>query len=189
MALNEREDLNEAKKNFDVASLAYSAAFSGWLPRADVEATYGTLPKRDQILPDTPAWGALVKVTLPLFSGFETHYERTAKAREMERADTRVTRLDLEIKTQVENALAKVEAIEARLDLEEKNIERAKRYYEITTSEYKRGVKNSPDLSGAAERLFDSRLRTLQLRRDFYLGSLAVAEAVGVDRVTLGQEH
>ena len=36
----------------------------------------------------------------------------------------------------------------------EENIKRAERYYRLTQSEYNRGVKNSPDVLGASQRLF-----------------------------------
>lgn len=178
-AVAQREDLNEAKKTYDVASIAHSATLSEWLPKVDAEATYGTLPRRDRILTETPAWGALVKVTIPLFSGLDSYYDRQTKAREMERSDLGLTRLGQEVRVQVQNAYARIKAVEARVDLEEKNIERAKRYYDVTLAEYKRGVKNSPDLAGAAERLFDSKLRNLQFRRDFYLARTGVAQAIG----------
>jgi hypothetical protein len=180
IAEKENESLGEAKKNFSVASLEHSATLSGWLPKVDVEANYGALARADRTIPSTPALGVLLKVTLPLFSGFESYYERTVKAREMERSEVAVYRFRQQTKVQIENAYTRLKTVEARVDLEERNLDRAKRYYDITLSEYKRGIKNSPDLSGAAEKLFDTRLRILQYKRDFYLGRISLAEAIGI---------
>lgn len=181
LALKERPDLRANDKDQEVASLAYSATLGEWLPKVDAEVTYGTLDRRNRVLDQTPSWDALIKISIPLFSGFDSYYGRKAQAKEVARLDARGTKIRQDVRTQVESAFARVKAIESRVDLEEKNIERAKQYYSITLSEYKRGVKNSPDLAGAAERLFDSRLRILEFRKEFYLARIGLAEAVGIE--------
>ncbi len=180
-ALKERPDLRANEKDQEIASLAYSATLGEWLPRIDAQVNYGALDRRERVLDQTPTWDAMVKISIPLFSGFDSYYGRRAQAREVAKLDARGSKIRQQVKTQVESAFARVKAVEARVDLEEKNIERAKQYYNITLSEYKRGVKNSPDLAGAAERLFDSRLRILEFRKEFYLARIALAEAVGVE--------
>lgn len=178
-AQNEREDLIEAKKNLSIATFAHSATLGSWFPKADFEANYGNLPRADRILTETPTLGILLKVSLPLFSGFDSYYERVSKAHEMDRAEVTMKRVEQQMKVQVEMAFSKLKTIGSRADLEEKNLDRSKRYYEITTAEYKRGIKNSLDVASATEKLFDTKLRDLQYRRDFKFAQLLLAESIG----------
>jgi outer membrane protein len=129
----------------------------------------------------------MLKVSIPLFSGLETVYGRQGKFSEVAKSELAATRIRQEMKVQLDSAISRLRSIEERLNLEEKNIERSTKYYKITLNEYKKGVKNSPDVAGAAERLFDARLRNLEFRRDFYLTKLAIAESVGISVQGLGK--
>lgn len=181
IALKERADLRENAKDHEVAVLNYKITRSEWLPKIDAEVSYGTLDRRSRVLDQTPSWDAQIKVNIPLFSGLNSYYGRNIQALEVERLDVRDFKIRKNIKTQIESAYARIKAIETRVDLEEKNLERAQQYYKITLSEYQRGVKNSPDLAGAAERLSDSKLRALELRKEFHLANLRLAEVAGID--------
>ncbi len=184
-ALFEREDLKEAQKNVSFSELEYRSFFGDYLPRVSLEGKYGKLTNEERVFNSKSNFSALLKVSIPLFSGLDTLYARQSKASEIARNDLITTRIKQGIKVQIENALSRLKSIEERLNLEEKNMEHSKQYYEITLSEYKRGVKNSPDLAGASERLFDARFRNLQYRKDFYLTRLELAGAIGVSQQEL----
>lgn len=61
----------------------------------------------------------------------------------------------------------------------EENIHRAERYYKLTQSEYVRGVKNSPDVLGAAEKLYERRHKYFEILRDFQLARTRALAAIG----------
>ena len=42
----------------------------------------------------------------------------------------------------------------------------SQKYFDLTLAEYKRGVKNSPDLVGATERLFSSKKKKYEMLKD-----------------------
>jgi outer membrane protein TolC len=181
LALQERLDLKANEKDQDVASLDYSATLGEWLPRVDAVVSFGSLEQSNRVLTQVPSWDAIVRVSLPLFSGLNSYYGRKAQYQEVAKLDARGVRIRQEVKAQVQTAFSRLRALETRIELEKTNIDRAERYYDITLSEYKRGVKNSPDLAGAAERFFGARLRVLELKRDSQQARLALAEAVGVE--------
>lgn len=181
IALQERIDLKEAVKDIAVSSFQYKALFADYLPKIDLEGKYGKLSGQERNNNSV----VKLQVSVPLFSGMDTLHGRQAKSLEVANNDLRATRIRQEIKIQLENAVARLRSIDERLNLEEKNIERSKRYYTITLDEYKKGVKNSPDVAGAAERLFDARLRNLEFRKEFYLTRVEIAEAVGISSLEL----
>lgn len=45
--------------------------------------------------------------------------------------------------------------------------------------EYRRGIKNSPDMVNASERLLEARIRNLEYRRDLMLAKARIQELTG----------
>jgi outer membrane protein TolC len=179
-ALEEREDLKEAQKALAVSELEYKGLFADYLPRIDLKAKYGKLATEERVSENLNNFSVGLQVSIPIFSGLDTLYGRDAKAKDRARNDYRAERIKQEVKVQLETALSRLKSIDERLDLEEKNIARSRQYYDLTLSEYRKGVKNSPDVAGAAERLYDAKLRNLGYRRDYYLTNIEIAEATGV---------
>lgn len=174
-------EIREAERDVEIAILRHQATLGGWLPTLDLDAGYGTLLPSEREITGTPSAQIALQLRLPLFSGMESVHERSAQARALEKAEARLRRALLEQKARIESALARSRSLRERIALEDENANRARKYYEVTSAEYRRGVKNSPDLAGAGERLFDSRTRLLQLKRDAALARLALAEAMGTN--------
>lgn len=187
IALEERIDLKESEKNLIVSQYQQKALLGDYLPKVDLEGRYGKLAGEERVFDSNSNSAVMLKVSIPLFSGLDTVNGRRAQASEIAKNELSATRIKQEIKVQVENGLSRLRSIEERLDIEEKNIERSKQYYSITLNEYKKGVKNSPDVAGAAERLFDARIRNLEFRKDFHLARIEIAEAIGVEDQSLGK--
>ena len=61
----------------------------------------------------------------------------------------------------------------------EENVKRATRYYALTQNEYSCGVKNSPDVVGASDRLLENQLMELRLLRDFQISRSHVLSKLG----------
>ena len=179
-AINENETLGELNSNLKTAGLEKDAIFSNYLPQLNLEGKYGRLATEERVLSGDNNYQLMLKLSVPLFSGLDTRYGSQAQTHEISKLEISKLRVEQEIRTEIQSALTKFQSINERLDLEEKNIERSKQYYEITQAEYRRGVKNSPDLAGAAERLFDARIRNLEYRKEVYFSILDLAETLGV---------
>lgn len=175
IALKQRQDIKAAEQSELAARLAHRSTLGEWLPQINVEALFGKSPLQEREVSGTPASALIFKVTLPLFSGLSSHHERQARAFEVARAEASLELKKIEIQNGVEIASARLDALEKRLPLEEKNAARAREYYALTLSEYNRGVKNSPDLAGATERMFETRQRLLDFRKDYQLARIALA--------------
>jgi outer membrane protein len=147
-----------------------------WLPKADLEARYGDQRFADPEVEGLPGWRLELRLTLPIFSGLETFYARQLAAVALQEAEARHRAARLVSSTVQKDRSEKLLTLNTLMRLQDENIKRAERYYRATVTEYRRGIKNSPDLSQATERLFDARLRKHSLTRDFVLTQIGLTE-------------
>lgn len=155
--------------------------FADFLPRLDVEAQYGRLASDEMVFPGNSNYSVMLKVSLPLFSGLETLNSQRAFNSLLQAKRYELVNQSRSVELELDNILDSITMLNQRLDIEEKNLSRSEEYYKVTLSEYKRGVKNSPDMVGASERLIDARIRNLEYRRDLSLMLLKASEVVGSD--------
>lgn len=176
----ESPELKDVEKDIRISNLLKASITGDYLPQVNLEGKYGKFNAEERVSDKANNALIVLQMSIPIFNGLETVSGRKVQMAEIEKNELKASRLRQEIKVKIESSLAKLGSIEERLNLEEKNIERAKKYYEITLNEYKKGVKNSPDVAGAAERLFDAYLRNLEFRKDYFITRLELAEAVGI---------
>lgn len=155
--------------------------FAEYLPRFDIEAQYGRLASDELVYPGDTNYSVMLKVSIPLFSGLETVYSQRALNSLLQAQRYEVLNQNRSLELELENILDSITMLNQRLDIEEKNLSLSEEYYKITLAEYKRGVKNSPDMVGASERLLDARIRNLEFRRDLLLALLRASELVGAN--------
>lgn len=72
-------------------------------------------------------------------------------------------RVEAHVKTEIEE----LQLLHSQLHAAEEVIRSSETYERLTQNEYRRGVKNSPDVLGASEKLLASRLRYLEIIRNF----------------------
>lgn len=72
-------------------------------------------------------------------------------------------RIEAHVKTEIEE----LQLLHSQLHAAEEVIRSSESYERLTQNEYRRGVKNSPDVLGASEKLLASRLRYLEIIRNF----------------------
>lgn len=167
----------DAETDLEIANLRHRAAWATWLPRADVEGRYGNMKNAEPEVRGTPGWLLELKFTMPIFSGTETIYARQAAATQRKEREAQLRQARLNQSAISADQTEKMKVLEVLLQLQKENMARAERYYNATLAEYKRGIKNSPDLSGATERLFEARLRDLALNKDMIMSRIGLIDA------------
>lgn len=155
-------------------------ARAGFLPSLNLEAKYGRLANEEKIFRKDNNYSFFLTFNLPLFSGFSTYNDYQASLSAVAESDIQLQRNQLAASASASKLFSRLKSARERLDLEEKTLARSEEYYKITVGEYRRGVKNSPDMVGATERLFDARLRNLQYRKDFNLTRLEIEGLAGL---------
>lgn len=171
----------EAQTDLQMSQKDVAIAKSGFLPSVDLEAKYGKIANEERVFADNNNYSVMLKVSVPLFSGLETINQTRAASSTVAAKDAAISRKSLSAYAETENLFSQLSTLSDRLNLEEKNLSKSEDYYKITLGEYKRGVKNSPDMVGASERLLEARIRNLEYRKDYYLTKLRIFELVSSD--------
>lgn len=133
-------------------------AFGQWYQQNQREENFANrLDRQESIL------GLELKMEFSL----EPLVESSALFREAEAAALLASREKKELELNLEVEWVELQLLHDQVHEAEENIERAKKYYQITQQEYSRGAKNSPDVLGASEKLFELELKRLEVIRDF----------------------
>lgn len=152
---------------------------SQYLPSINLEGRYGKLATEENIFNQNNNYYIGLKFNLPLFSGFESLNAFQSMNEKILANQKAFDQKIIELNQELDSLLIEVRALNQRLDIEEKNIERSEKYYQLTLIDYRRGIKNSPDMVVASERLLDARIRNLEYRRDLKLAQLKILSLAG----------
>jgi len=186
---NDNETVLVAEKDLSVADVESKLWLSKWLPRVDVQGKVGYLPYDLRQATGGAAAAVGVYAKWDFFSGFETVADKKEAIAKQFRSEARMKDAILSAITQMEIAYRKIITVQERVDLESKNLGRAKRYYDSIRSEYRRGLKNSVDLKVAAELLFDTKLRRDSYKYEFLNQRIELEKSLGSPVATLVEKE
>lgn len=154
-----------------------------WLPKVDAFAAYHQYNQREE--EDHDAASARrervvgLRLTMNLFDGFLTRKESSALAAEAAAAEAEAEYVHREIEAHLHGEIAELKLLHAQVHEAEENVRRGEQYLRLTQSEYSRGVKNSPDMVGAMEKLTSMRQKRLEIVRDFQISRSHVLAKLG----------
>lgn len=160
--------IRKAKIEAEIADSEKTAASSDFLPKLDLAYAFGRLtPTEDQVKYNESEVSLLL--TIPLFSGFDTYHKRKSAVANLAAKESSKSQAILNIKSQFEQLKSRAQELTELYQIIDKKLLVAEKYYNLTLAEYKRGVKNSPDLVGATERYFDSKKKKIELQKELEL--------------------
>jgi outer membrane protein len=156
-----------------------------WWPEVDAFAAYNDYSQRiESAGPDisNDATNETV-IGIRMKMGFGEIFGGTREAAALAKeASADKKRADLkrrEAEAHLESELGELRLLHDQIHSAEENVVRAERYYKLTQSEYGRGVKNSPDVLGASEKLFENKLKRLEIIKDFQIAKSHVLAKIG----------
>lgn len=160
--------VRKAKIEEQIANSEKTSASSEFLPKIDLNYSFGRLtPTEDEVKYNESEVALLV--TIPLFSGFDTYHKRKSAVATLAAKEHAKNQVILNVKSQFEQLKSRTKELVELYKIIDKKLLIAEKYYNITLSEYKRGVKNSPDLVGATERYFDSKKKKIEIQKELEL--------------------
>jgi outer membrane protein len=155
-----------------------------WWPKLDAYAGYAEYDPQTDFTMDRSVLTKNetmvgVQLTMALPQGFESIKESAALSNEA-RAAAELSRFQRKkIDSYMKNYFDQIKNLHLQVHDADSNVKRVEKYYKITQSEYHRGVKNSPDVLGASEKLFDIKLKRIQIVRDFQVLKIKLLSMMG----------
>ena len=154
-----------------------------WMPKVDVFAAYNQYNQREEEnyprASDRQESVLGVRMTMNFFDGLAGQREAAALAKEAGAAKAEAKYVSREVEAHLHGEIAELKLLHDQVHEAEENILRAEKYYLLTKSEYSRGVKNSPDMLGATEKLIGMKQKKLEIVRDFQIAKSHVLAKIG----------
>lgn len=172
----------ETEIEAEQADIAASLRGRDWWPKVDAYAAFNQYNEREEDFAnkaDRKESVVGLRFSLSFSAGAESIFESAALAKEAEAARAVSAMQRSEIKNHLDAEIASLKLLHDQVHEAEENIQRASGYYNITQSEYARGVKNSPDVLGAADKLFDMQHKRLEIIRDFQVAKGHILAKIG----------
>lgn len=158
--------LRKAQGDIQASEFEKVTAKSELIPRLDFEYAFGRITPSEAtpLRYDESRLG--IFLTIPLFSGFDSYYKvKSANisiaAREKDKAQ-----VALAISSEFEILKEKIRESLDLLEINQRKRTNAKKYFDMTLVEYKRGIKNSPDLVSATERFFEAEKQRYEIQKN-----------------------
>lgn len=153
-----------AQKRWETSQLAKANAKAEYLPSVDLEAKYGQITPQHKLFGEEKEHQVTLSITLPLFSGFSTTGKSHQAVIETTQAERELRQSELDLETKKELELKRIDLLKRNLISLERLLARSLKYNELTISDYRRGVKNSPDVIAASDKKFEVQKKILETK-------------------------
>jgi len=153
-----------------------------WAPSIDLYAEYGTYTFREREFDPSSERAESVfgaRVTIQIFDKFTMSTEASQKNLEAAGLQSQHLQSVKELQADVENAKAELKLNHDLIHESEDALKLAKTFLTRTLDEYRRGVKNSPDVLSATSRNLEMRKRFAELRRDYQVARTELLSVLG----------
>lgn len=169
--MNSDQNLEYQKANLNqsIADLERSEIKSDFLPNLDFTYAMGriTATEENSFKLNESKYG--VQLTIPLFSGLETYYKARSASLLSQSLENTKNQIRNTVKADYESLITKMKELNYSYQINDKKILNTEKYYNLTLAEYKRGIKNSPDLVSATERYFSAKKKKLEILKSMEL--------------------
>ncbi len=160
----QKSDLNLTRAQYEKSEIK-----SDFSPKLDFLFNVGRLtPSENTPISYNESKYALV-LTVPLFSGFDTYYKTKSASLQIASSEKLKTQKTNDVQSTYANLKTKVAELHQLYKINESKLINSQKYFDLTLGEYKRGIKNSPDLVSATERLFGAKKKKIEILKELEL--------------------
>ncbi len=173
----------QAERNLDLQRIQMARTKAGYLPTLSANASYGTLSFSNQFggaFRNFLGFGTVgLRLTLPIFDGFkrDAQYQQnrlTIMTQEEE------LRLNTEaFKLQYSNSESQLDKARTNTENDDRTVKLAQEVYEITTLQYKQGVKSLTDLLNADKSYREAQSNYINSLISYYQAQLDLEQSQG----------
>lgn len=168
-SLENNLEYQKSELNVSKAQLERKEVRADFIPKVDFIINVGRLTPSENTPTQFNESKYALTLTLPLFSGFDT-FNKT-KSAGFQVASAEKLKIQKTNDVQSDFNILKNKAIELTelYKINESKLVNSQKYFDLTLGEYKRGIKNSPDLVTATDRLFSSKKKKYEILKELEL--------------------
>ncbi len=145
-----------------------------YLPSVDFTFSAGKLtPSEDSPAKFNESKYALL-ITIPLFSGFDTFYKTKAANLQVSAAERLKSQKQNNFMSDMGLLKSRLSQLGFLFEINEKKLVNSQKYFDMTLSEYRRGIKNSPDLVSATERFYAAKKKKFEIMKDLEISKIEI---------------
>lgn len=169
--LQDTPNLLLAQKQIDLNNSELSAIKKEYLPSVELEAKWGQITPQEKFLDSKKEHAVFLNINIPLFSGLSTAGKIQQSVNESTLKKRELKQTEIETAAQRELESKKIE-LSKRILASLKRIQaQSIRYKTLTIGEYKRGVKNSPDVISASDNLLEIERKMLETQTELLIST------------------
>ncbi|WP_374074642.1 TolC family protein [Bdellovibrio bacteriovorus] len=165
-------DVQKAQLLSQLSEMEKKEVRSEFLPSLDFVYSFGRITPTEESQWDFNESQYALKLSIPLFSGFDTYQKNKAAGADVLAKKSQAQQVSFDSASTVKILKDKIKELSDLYKINERKLETSKKYFDMTVSEYKRGIKNSPDLVGATERWFSSQKRKYEILKELELSKV-----------------
>ncbi len=180
--INSHREILQLKANQEAFEFQKKQFYRWWTPSIDGYAGYFLYTQREREAATRNARYETVggiKVTLDIFDGFQSKAEGAAAGLQAMAFESLSLQRQKELEARFEAMKSELKVIHELVHIGEKNLKLGKLYFDRTLGEYKRGVKNSPDVLSATQKYIEYKKRYSELRKNYHLARADILAMVG----------
>lgn len=151
------------KLNYEASLIDKKIINSEYMPTIDLEAKWGQITPNESLWKESKERQILLNINIPLYSGGSTGAKKSQAIIDSELKERELRQSELDTLTLFEIELKKIEITKKLLGSFELIHSKAKNYRELTISDYKRGIKNSPDVIAASDKYLETSSKILEI--------------------------
>lgn len=154
-----------------------------WSPSLDVYASAAHFTQKDRDYLTYEArndYTIGVKLNFNVFDGGEAYNQSKSFYLETTALEKEAAQVRRELKASYQNSRALLELTHGQIHSAEENVKKSEQYFKNTTNEYGRGIKNSPDVLQASQRLVNAKVRLIELKKDYQVSRSSVLYSLGL---------
>lgn len=169
-------DILLLKKQIELSELDKKNIKAEYLPTVDFEAKWGQISPQEKLLSSNREHQVALNINIPLFSGFSTEGKLQQAIKEVTQKKRELRQGELNLSSQKEIILKKIDLFKRLLSSNEHLLVKAQKYLELTIGEYKRGIKNSPDVILASDKRLELERKIIETQNELSVATYSINE-------------
>lgn len=175
-------DLLNIKTKMLALQSELDASFYERLPSLKLTSRFGNMRIDETYTGNQSSEGLIgIYFEMPLFDGGKRSANQQLTKTKLQKSKQAMIKTKHHLEIDLAHKFEKFQNIHKLLDLSEKNVSHAKKYFNNVLGEYKRGVKNSLDLVSARDRLYQFQIDVINYKKQYQISKLDIEKLTSLN--------